>query len=143
VPGCAEHQRDASGQVHRNEADRPVALHGEEAVAHHGDGLREQRPSPLQRSQPERLNQLVISRATERPQRPVARHATHHATGMPDDYLATRGRVGAETALGPASDGSSESSLRSPTRLKPTFSSARRDAWLAACGTATIAAISG
>jgi hypothetical protein len=32
-------------------------------------------------------------------------------------------------ALGPASDGSSESSLRSPTRLKPAFSSARRDAW--------------
>ena len=42
-------------------------------------------------------------------------------------------------ALGPASDGSSESSVRSPTRLKPAFSSARRDAWLAACGTATIA----
>jgi hypothetical protein len=45
-----DHRRNAPSQVHRDEPGRPPAVYREQAVAHHVDSPRQQRPSRLQRS---------------------------------------------------------------------------------------------
>jgi hypothetical protein len=76
MTGSDQHQRDAPGHVHSGQADRALAINGDEALAEHRDGPRQQRPPRVQGSPPQRLHRPAVSRKIERPQPQTARHAS-------------------------------------------------------------------